>query len=385
MAELSSRKILGFNGLRGCCVILVYLSHKCELRYYTAQMGVWTFLALSGFLIIGELHKQRLEVEADACGIVTGLRIFFTKRAIRIFPAYYGVLAVLFAFQHFYAWVGPDLGFRYHFLYLSNVWFGYFAPWLGGPFGVLWTLSVEQQFYVVAPFAFILSPSRFHVRICLGAAALAAIGHLWMQVAGVNPTGIYMTSPWNLAIIALGGAAGLLTQKPRFANAMRGPLPLGICLAAATAYAASWAVYRTENPEQALPLFGVTFALVGLVAWVKNNQDSMIVRGLEWKPLEHLGVISYGFYLIHNFVPNPLGKVLPLYFGITVTPMTTLTLGAAIGFAISFTLAHLSWTYYERPLLKLRTKLLPKRYQLSNRWPNDDASEGGGGKHKAVA
>lgn len=371
MAEPTTKKILGFNGLRGLCVVVVYLSHKVELRYFAAQMGVWTFLALSGFLIIRELHKQRGLIEDNEYGVGTGLRIFFVKRATRIFPAYYGVLAMLFIFQHFYAWVGPDLGFRYHFLYLSNVWFGYLAPWLGGPFGVLWTLSVEQQFYVLAPFVFILTPRRLHVPICVGVAVLAAFGHLWMQAAHINATGIYMTSPWNFAIIALGGAAGLMLADPRAIKVMKGPLPLILCLIAMAFYASSWTFFRTTEPEQAIPMFAVTFALVGLVGWIYSNQGSAVIRCLEWKPLEHLGVISYGFYLIHNFVPNPLGKVLPLYFGITVSPLTTMTLGAAIGFAISFILAHLSWTYYERPILALRTMLLPQRERPSNRWQAD--------------
>lgn len=360
MAEPSSHKILGFNGLRGLCVIAVYLSHKCELRFYIAAMGVWAFLALSGFLIVTELHKARIETEAGRYGKGAALRTFATKRALRIFPAYYALLALLFLARHFYAWAGPDLGFRWHVVYLSNVFFGWLAPGTGGPFPVLWTLSVEQQFYVMAAAAFLLVPSRFHVTMCLVFAGFAAAGHLAMQALGAGPLAVYMTSPWNFALIALGGAAGIRSRDPAWRRKLEGRTPLVAGVAVLAAFAASWFLAPTQDPEGNVTIFIAGVALVTLVAWIRANQSSRVVKWLEWRPLEYLGVVSYTFYLVHNFVPNPMGRLLPLYFHVEAPYLVTMTLGAALGFTISFTIAHLSWRYYEKPLLGLRARLLPR-------------------------
>jgi peptidoglycan/LPS O-acetylase OafA/YrhL len=360
MTEPSSHKILGFNGLRGLCVIAVYLSHKCELRFYIAAMGVWAFLALSGFLIVTELHKARIEMEEGRYGVGTALRTFATKRALRIFPAYYALLVLLFLGRHFYAWAGPDLGFRWHFVYLSNVFFGWLAPWTGGPFPVLWTLSVEQQFYVIAAAAYLLVPSRFHVTMCLVMAVLAMIGHVTMQAFGAGELAVYMTSPWNFALIALGGAAGIRSRDPAWRQKLEGRVPLLVSLAVLVAFGATWLWEPTQDPVGNVTTFIAGVALVAIVAWIRANQASGVVRFLEWRPLEYLGVISYTFYLVHNFVPNPMGRLLPLYFHVEAPRIVTMTLGAALGFCISVTIAHLSWRYYEKPLLGLRARLLPR-------------------------
>ena len=101
----------------------------------------------------------------------------------------------------------------------------------------------------------------------------------------------------------------------------------------------------------------IGLCLVALIWWVRANQDSAFVQALEWKPLEHLGKISYGFYLVHNFIPNPLGKALTLYGGMSVPESVKITAGAAIGFVISYAVAHVSWKYFESPILRSRRGL----------------------------
>ena len=119
-----SGSILGFNGLRGLSVVLVYLNHKCGLQFYSGSVGVWIFFILSGFLIIGELNRQRSKAETAASRPAAEIVTFWVKRATRIFPAYYALLAILFLTRAYFQHAGPDLGFRYHVVYLSNYWIG---------------------------------------------------------------------------------------------------------------------------------------------------------------------------------------------------------------------------------------------------------------------
>jgi|GEM_PF-4376306 len=81
-------------------------------------------------------------------------------------------------------------------------------------------------------------------------------------------------------------------------------------------------------------------------------------RVLEWPPSERLGQISYGFYLFHNFIPNPLGKAFLILFGSLPSNGLKVTVGAALAFTIAASLAYLSWTYFEKPISQLRARLL---------------------------
>jgi peptidoglycan/LPS O-acetylase OafA/YrhL len=361
------RKILGFNGVRGVCVILVFLYHKCGIPFHTAEIGVWTFLALSGFLLIPELHKQRVLVETGTSSEIGEAGRFWFKRATRIFPLYFSVILFLYLFSGYFAWAGSDLGFRYHVFFLSNFFFAQIAPadTLAGPFGVLWTLSVEQQFYLVAPMIFLLLPSRHHIVFCGTTAFFCGIWHVWLSISGFTALTVYMLSPWNFAIILLGGAAGLVCRKPGFANNFA-PLWLPGSLLAIAGFAASYMIEgANEGFAYAILTMAVTVAIALLLAGLYTNQTNSLITGLEWPPLERLGQFSYGFYLFHNFIPNPLGKIFYMVFGTLPSNALKVTLGAIIGFAITTAISYLSWEYFEKPIIQLRERALRSRASAS--------------------
>jgi peptidoglycan/LPS O-acetylase OafA/YrhL len=360
---LSRKKILGFNGVRGLCVILVFLWHRSGVHFHSAEIGVWTFLALSGFLLIPELHAQRLLVEAGTSTELRETGKFWFKRATRILPVYYIVLFALYVFSSHVGWMGSDLGFRYHIVYLSNFFFALVAPpdTLGGPLGVLWTLSVEQQFYLVAPAIFLVLPSRHHIVFCCAAAIFCGIGHLCLVGSGAAPLVVYMVSPWNFGIILLGGLAGLISRKGLFAqhfSALWLPISLLVILGFA---ASSLAEGASDGLVYAVLTIVVTMAIALMLAAIYENQGGWFTAALEWSPLERLGQISYGFYLFHNFVPNPLGRIFFVVFGSLPPDLLKVTLGAAVVFIISTLAAYVSWTYFERPIIQLREGALRLR------------------------
>lgn len=364
----SSAHIKGFNGLRALAVTLVFLDHKARIHAFNlSDLGVWMFFVLSGYLIIGELHRQRRRIEAsgETTTVREQMRVFFTKRALRIFPVYYGVLCLLLVLQHFYRHAGPDLGFAYHFTYLSNVWIGLVTGHWVGPFGVFWSLAVEQQFYLVAPFVFLLTPSRWHPFVCIGAIVAGGIAHVVMYSTHVDDITIYVLSPWNFSILAIGGLGYMLSTMPSsvaLRRMLNGAPMLLVGLAGIVFFAASAQWLGANDPgRNAWFDFALTFSVALVVLWIVHNQSSYFVAALELRPLAYFGTISYGFYLMHNFIPNPLGPALAIYGGLHVAPVLVETLGVLLDFALSVLAAGLSWRFLESPIMALRKRVTGRR------------------------
>ena len=352
--------IKGFNGLRALAVTLVFLDHKARIHSFNlSDVGVWTFFVLSGFLIIGELHRSRKRIEALGSGLSVRaqMKIFFTKRALRIFPIYYVVLAILLALKHFYRHAGPDLGFAYHFTYLSNFWIGLVTREWVGPFGVFWSLAIEQQFYLVAPFVFLMTRSSWHPAICVAVIVVGACVHAFLYSEGVNAITIYALSPWNFSILALGGLGAMLTETGKLRTVMRSPIVMTLGVVGVVYFCAN--ALTLDNAIPALHAgadFGLTLCLAACVFWIVHHQESWITALLEIKPIAFFGVVSYGFYLVHNFIPNPIGPALALYVGIQVTPLLVQTVGVALDFGLSIFASVLLWKFVELPILALRKR-----------------------------
>lgn len=90
------KHVRGLDGLRAVAVTLVFLSHRAHFGAVdVGQIGVWTFFLISGFLIVGELHRSRLAIERGASSRRYAFWLFAGKRALRILPVYYLLLAAL--------------------------------------------------------------------------------------------------------------------------------------------------------------------------------------------------------------------------------------------------------------------------------------------------
>ncbi|HHT8911972.1 TPA: acyltransferase family protein, partial [Burkholderia cenocepacia] len=218
------RYVKGLDGLRALAVILVFLSHKGHvLAVDVGKLGVWTFFLISGFLIVGELHRNRQAVE---CGTMTrrhALALFLAKRALRIFPVYYLLLAALAIAHALFYQRGVNLGLAWHAVFLSNYWIGVVKDGWPGSTSHFWSLAVEQQFYLIAPLALLAVPAARHVALGVAAVALCALAHLALYLSDASPVLIYAFSPWNFALIALGGVGAMALADRGAAAARRVP------------------------------------------------------------------------------------------------------------------------------------------------------------------
>src|SRR3954464_5417017 len=140
--EMGEGYIRSLDGVRALAIVLVMTFHA-QMNHY-GWMGVQLFFVLSGFLITGILWKEKFRQER----LPNKFKKFWARRSLRIFPLYFGYLAVLgltYLIIHF------PVYYPTYFPYLVSYTFNYsrtIPGWQGNPlFTHLWSLSIEEQFY----------------------------------------------------------------------------------------------------------------------------------------------------------------------------------------------------------------------------------------------
>lgn len=383
------RRVKGLDGLRALAVVLVFLSHKAHVDAIdVGQIGVWLFFLISGYLIIGELHRNRQRIEAQGARRAALLYVFFMKRALRIFPVYYLLLiALTIAHASFYQ-RDVELGLAWHFFFLSNYWIGIVHDGWPGTVSHFWSLAVEQQFYLVAPFALLFVRASRHLLLCAVVIAAAAFAHLALYADGAIEPLIYALSPWNFAMLALGGALAIGGSRVNVRSPVRLPLRSnamsGLWFAAAFAAVIGFALARTHcvaceaDPASSDALMpgvldiALALSLAAVFLWLVRRQDSVLVAALEVRPLAYLGTISYGFYLFHNLVPSRLGVAPEFYARLHIADDAQTLIALALQFALAVLLAHLSWQLMERRVLEWKR---PLETAIRNRLPARAAAD----------
>jgi peptidoglycan/LPS O-acetylase OafA/YrhL len=350
-AFLAQRYFPALDGLRGLAIAAVLWHHALpratEGWLGRGHVGVRLFFALSGFLISTRLLGERRATGGVALGQ------FWLRRALRIFPLYYVVLA-LFAL---YLGLRPgDAGSRhffenlaYHASYTSN-WFVDYAVAHPVWFAFGWSLAAEEQFYAWWPP--VLRSSR-----ALRTAALALLGVLLLQqLAAYGALGAWLSSHATLERMLMSLAPALSL----------GAL-LALLLEARGGFALAWALFG-RSPELAATLLvlGVGLASGGgapilldlgfaaLVASAVLAPGSWFGRALSARPLRELGRVSYGIYLFHVPVLGLLRRGSP-WLAEHPGPLFLLALG------LSGALAALSYRYFEAPLMALA----PRRFSVT--------------------
>jgi peptidoglycan/LPS O-acetylase OafA/YrhL len=357
-----NNRIAGFDGLRAIAVLMVFFQHRLfgdigEIGH----LGVWIFFALSGFLIIGILSTQRARIEAGASRFGAELRRFLFRRTLRIFPIYYLMLVVMCVLMAF-GLASPELasGMPFHFAYLSNFWIGSVLRYWPGRYSHLWSLAIEEQFYLVVAPLLLLVAVRRHRAVCWTIVVLGLISLLAMRAAHWDEITIYTHPLTNFWLLALGGIGGLMIareQSPLRAWLGRGMTLFALSLALVGLCATEPRWSELDNPllfTAISAVYGVCIAaLVGSIACCRN---AVVIGMLETGWLVSFGRISYGFYLYHNLIPDlSRNHHAAAFFGGTV-PMWAHAAGIAASFAISLAVAVMSWRLIEEPILRLKTR-----------------------------
>jgi peptidoglycan/LPS O-acetylase OafA/YrhL len=357
LGEGSGEHLDQLDTLRAFAVTAVLIRHfwpELQPGLDLGARGVHLFFALSGFLITGILLRSRALVEDSGRGSGLAIRRFYIRRFLRIFPIYYLVLAVTWALGV------PDVrsGMVWHLAYGSNVLFAIQNRWPQTT-SHLWSLSVEEQFYLIWPLLMFLVPRRQ-----LGTAVLAFIfaGPLFRMAgyfAGLNWIALQVLLPASFDSLGVGAWLAWVYTMPAEAipsyrrqldraALLAIPLVLVTWLEGATGWwpPADWLRLGLENSAWAV-----------LGAWVIDRAARGVGgaagRVLSFRPLVYLGRISYGVYLIHLFVPD-------LLYRLTSVAGLPYPSNYAVAFlifsAVSVALAAISWRFYEAPINRLKRR-----------------------------
>jgi len=336
-----------FDGLRFLAFAGVFVFHCDPRGLWMGAYGVHVFFALSGFLITLVLHS------AGDTNPVRTAGIFYARRTLRIFPAYYTCLAVVLP-------LGTLAFPRSHVFYLFNV--KIFLESLGGPIASLrdwdssgihfWSLCVEEQFYLVYPLILLAVP-RTHRRLALAGLALTGTFSRFL-ISRLYPETYYgQLLPVCMEYLAWGGFAALVCERGFAPKISRATLAAGLAMTAALALLG----IRPANAlvQQFAPGFWQTaraVAFATLVAGIWVCRDSLVGRVLAWKPLAYLGRISYGLYLYHLFTWEAFARIQSKWPALSSVPpvagRVALTLGAAM----------LSWHLLEKPVGALKDRFV---------------------------
>jgi peptidoglycan/LPS O-acetylase OafA/YrhL len=339
--------IPSLNGLRAASILVVFVGHSGLPLGVRGSTGVTVFFFLSGYLITTLLRR-----EADSTGRIH-LGAFYLRRAARILPPLYIVLAIGMGLTAV-GWLPGELqveGVLSAAFFWANYWLIHATPPLGLPegAGVVWSLAVEEHFYLLFPLVLVLLMKVWDRRR-QGYALLALCGGVlawrcWLVFGADVPfIRVYYASDTRVDSLLLGCALALLANP--YLDRIPGRDwvwqwvlgPLGIMVLLGTSL----------TSDRMLGSVGFTVQAAGLsllfIAAVRHPWWG-IYRLLNLRPVAYLGMLSYGFYLVH-------ASVLGLIGGSQWTR-------AGIAFVVSVGAAFVLRVLIEKPSERVRRLLTP--------------------------
>ncbi|MFC5649296.1 acyltransferase family protein [Paenibacillus solisilvae] len=350
----SSRYMPGLDGLRAIAVFAVIAYHLGLKSVPGGLLGVGIFFVLSGYLITDILLKQQSQHKR------LDLRTFWVRRARRLLPAMMIMITVvslwlLISDTARLVSLKGDIGSA--LLYTSNwylifhhvSYFESFGP--PSPFGHLWSLAVEEQFYLVWPLLLIAAlrifPQRGKLALwMIGAASVSAGLMAVLYEPGTDPSRVYYGTDTRAFALLIGAALAVVWPSWKLSVnriSSRGRITLD-AVGTAGLIVVLLMIGKTGEYDSFLYRGGMVLLAIAaaMVVAAMAHPASRLARLIGSKPLQWFGVRSYGIYLYHYPVI------------VLTTPMAEAgefhPVRAMIQVVLTILIAELSWRFVEEPI-----------------------------------
>lgn len=352
------------DGLRCFSVFWVILIHlklhggrAFEFVAGHGWMGVDMFFVISGFLITSLLLREHERTGGISLGR------FYARRILRIWPAYYLLLGILVALA--LLGLAPSMTLstiKWPLMYLTNAYAGYHRTETVA-FLPSWSLSLEEQFYLLWPLLLFVSVKRARL-IAILAIATVTTWRTWLTfhlVPGVlTMRRIFYAPDTRIDVILYGcllayilADAASLARVRRLLDRRATPFALAAAFVVVVYINNRWSGHIGNA-------FGYTLgalSMAGIIAYLHTVKPAVALRVLESRPVVYVGRISYGMYLFQPFIITDLRR----HFGSAPRDPLEMLLIALLAYAVTIITAGISYRFFESPFLRLKERFSSPR------------------------
>jgi peptidoglycan/LPS O-acetylase OafA/YrhL len=356
--------------LRFLAFLIVFIVHRMDFLPIDPAQHFWLYnLCLLGdfgvpvfFLLSAFLITELLFRESDRTGTIHP-KAFYMRRILRIWPLYFGVFYGLVLLGHFVRGAGPkDPASWLAFTLFAGNWYICIHGWIHSyPVNPLWSISVEEQFYIAIPLI-----ALYGRRLGLKVVSLVLIAVAYGLVIFYARQPMHgFSSQWTNSFVqfqffSTGALLSLYLKGrvPRWSPVFR----IGGVAAAIGCWLIASVVFGVQADTPHATVLGAPVGWALVLGGTALFFLSLLGTSARFLPASviYLGRISYGLYLFHElfyFLVFRTWKVwLTRFSEVLHLPGWRNGLGTALAFCLTMLAAHLSYTIYERPFLRLKKR-----------------------------
>jgi peptidoglycan/LPS O-acetylase OafA/YrhL len=336
------------DSLRTLAVFMTLLAHFSPVNIPYMWYGVPIFFTISGFLITTILLRTVNENPAGSKLVV--IKNFMVRRVLRLFPIYYLFIIFFWLAKKYLAlYLWKDEFTPYFFTYTPNFLIHKIGSDAAGCFSHLWSLGVEEQFYLFWPWILLFPAEKYRLPVIFSMIGVSLI-YIFINYTDSAIGALTFTNFHTLGAGAI--LACLYVRQDAVIDWLKGNrhllfnltfLHLVIVLIFFKNESGFWHLYR----EISLCLCTFSIVLVSIFGW--KGIIGYITRN---KQVQYIGMISYGIYLYHMPVPFVYRAIAGRFFP-SATHLTPLVF-MVLCFAITIVLAAFSYEFIEKRFLRLK-------------------------------
>lgn len=366
--------VKGLDSFRTFAVLTVIIGHWVTFpansfitRVPLGAVGVTMFFVLSGFLITSILLNSRETVIEQKAGISAVLKTFYIRRTLRIFPVYYLFILLLACFfpRVFYEYPGS---LYWCVFYISNI-YTYIHSHFIGYVAHIWSLAVEEQFYLLWPVVILFTPKKnlfAAITAFIVGAVMIKLGHEILR-PDESVNGLYLVlTPTCFDAFGIGGLLALFKFEQVYYAEFRKWIKRLTLIALPL-----FVLACTNNVISNIILrLSISIPSAYLIITLLDGKPGIVNSLFSNRVLIYLGKISYGLYLWHLPIPYayPVLSNFLVKNGLLI-PFTKYSLLPFVGglkqvgiyFVLLVAISSASWFLFEKPINDLKEKFAYKK------------------------